>query len=402
MTTITISQDIDTPARREITPNAILTYLYDRSRDSKTSKAPGQDFIGFAYDETRLAFAVCDGVSQSFYGEIAAQYLGDQLVSWLLEQPSGDAIASGIDDALKDWVRGGNLLVVARTISPKLAPMVREALERKREVGSETMFVAGLVDFSANQLWAVWMGDMRLWLWDQSGAPVTIPDAVWDTKERWSTRVGPKNGAVRVASVSLENVAHITAHSDGLGNHTDELKTITIDSLNKLAADLADAPASDDVSILDIQPGRAEAAEVLPAPALEQISLDAPTLIWSEVPGATSYRLLIDARLKRWTVELNDTSYFLEPDIAEGAICKVQALAGEVPGQWSDPLPVKYEPPIPYETKTMTARQLRNVIPQVRAMRPQTRQFRMMPIIILALVLALLLSVGFIVLTLPR
>jgi hypothetical protein len=402
MTTITISQDIDTPARREITPNAVLTYLYDRSRDSKNSKAPGQDFIGYAYDDTRLAFAVCDGVSQSFFGEIAAQYLGERLVGWLLEQETGDAVAANIEQALKDWVRGGNLLVVSKTVSPKLPPMVREALERKRDIGSETMFVAGLIDFSANRLWSVWMGDMRLWLWDQHGASVAIPDAVWDTKERWSTKVGPKNGGVRSASISLEGITHITAHSDGLGSRTDNLKAISVNSLNKLAADLADAAASDDVSILDIQPGHAEATEPLPAPALEQISLDAPTLIWSEVPGATSYRLMIEARLKRWTVEVTDTSYFLEPETAEGAICQVQALAGEVPGKWSDPLPVQYEPPIPYETKTMTARQLRNVIPLARESFGQPRQFRLMPIIILSLLLALLLSIGFIVLTFPR
>src|SRR4051812_28143375 len=102
-TTITINQDSDTPARREITALATLTYLYDRSRDSKQGNAPGQDFITFRCEGQRLAFAVCDGVSQSFYGDLAARFLGEQLVSWLSEADlTRQDFGAALDSLLRD------------------------------------------------------------------------------------------------------------------------------------------------------------------------------------------------------------------------------------------------------------------------------------------------------------
>ncbi|PJF34425.1 MAG: hypothetical protein CUN49_15725, partial [Candidatus Thermofonsia Clade 1 bacterium] len=80
---ITLNQETDTPARRERIGKVMLTYLYDRSRDSQQAGARGQDFIAFCGNEKRLAFAICDGVSQSFYGDLAARFLGEKLVAWL-------------------------------------------------------------------------------------------------------------------------------------------------------------------------------------------------------------------------------------------------------------------------------------------------------------------------------
>src|SRR5262249_27706193 len=160
------------------------------------------------------AFAVCDGVSQSFYGDLAARFLGEELTRWLfdLSRPQLDAVVKHDQVADTPFTRTDRAtkLIQSKPLSANLPPMVKDALIRKRENGSETMFVSGLIDQEAKELIVFWMGDMRLWLRDAAGNSVELPDAVWDTKERWSTRVGPKNGKPRSAVVPLEEVARIT------------------------------------------------------------------------------------------------------------------------------------------------------------------------------------------------
>src|SRR5688500_8353015 len=59
-------------------------YAYARSADSRAANDPGQDYLTFQEEGNSFAFVLCDGVSQSFYGEIAARVLGDGLVAWLM------------------------------------------------------------------------------------------------------------------------------------------------------------------------------------------------------------------------------------------------------------------------------------------------------------------------------
>ena len=276
---ITLSQTTDTPARREMAPGAAITCLYARSRDSREADAPGQDFIAYGYDEGHIAFAVCDGVSQSFFGDLAARFLGERLVDWLaalLDDPDDavtlEAFGARLDQALRAWTAEANARVAAMPISEGLPPLVREALARKRDHGSEAMFVAGLVDMARGQVLLGWLGDMGLRLWDWHGAPVELPGAVWETRERWSSRVGPKPGAPRVALVPLAGVSRIAAFSDGLGSRASELDALSLDGLDALARELDAAPASDDISILDIALSAVPVAagEPIPAPRLFQ------------------------------------------------------------------------------------------------------------------------------------
>lgn len=166
---ITLNQDDDTPARREYIGSAALTYLYDRSRDSQQAGARGQDFIAFWGNARRLAFAVCDGVSQSFYGDLAARFLGEKLVAWLAELPfptEPDAFCAALSAQLAAWQPEAEALVMAHPLRPDLPPMLRDALLRKRENGSESMFLAVLIDHAVGSFAACWMGDLRLRLFD--------------------------------------------------------------------------------------------------------------------------------------------------------------------------------------------------------------------------------------------
>src|SRR5439155_23129308 len=98
--------------------------------------------------------------------------LGAQLVNWLFDLQANalDDFAVRLDEALRSWTSEATALVQAKMPSGNVAPMVRDALEKKREKGSESMFVAGLL--ADNKLAVCWMGDMRLWLWDADSEAV--------------------------------------------------------------------------------------------------------------------------------------------------------------------------------------------------------------------------------------
>jgi hypothetical protein len=391
---ITLNQDNDTPARREITPGAVLTYVYNRSRDSRQHDAPGQDFVAYSYTAERIVFAVCDGVSQSFYGDLAARFLGEHLAAWLghldpvlAPRLSAETFAVLVDERLRTWVPEASALVAAKSVGEQVPPMLADALARKREVGSESMFVAGLIDLAGGQLMACWMGDMRLWVWDAENQPLDLPGAVWEMRERWSSRVGPKNGSPRVMILPLEGVARITAHSDGVGSRTSDLRMVTPERLDALARELDAAPASDDVAILDITLVRASMGEPLPAPAPYLPDADEPLIRWEPVAGAAWYRVAIeDVR----TVDTPEAALVLPADLAGPVRCRVQAFSADgTPGAWSEPLKVGLPKPVRIEPVTLPEA----AVPLIDAV-SQPREFQIRLMLTLAIILALILSLG--------
>jgi hypothetical protein len=393
---ITLNQDTDTPARREITPGAVLTYLYDRSHDSRQNDACGQDFVAYSYDTERIAFAVCDGVSQSFYGDLAARFLGEHLVAWLgdldpqsVPSLSAGAFAALVDEALRAWVPEASALVAAKAVGEQVPPMVVDALARKREVGSESMFVAGLIDLAGGRLMACWMGDMRLWLWNAENQPIDLPGAAWETRERWSSRVGPKNGRPRAMMFPLAGVARVTAHSDGVGSHTGDLQIITLERLDSLVRELGAAPSSDDVSILDIAFIRAPIGEPLPAPVPYLPDGGEPLIRWEALTGAAWYRVAIeDVR----TVDTPGTTFVLPAEIAGPVRCCVQAFSADgTPGAWSNPLTVGMPKPVVSIAEPAALPEAMALLTEAAS---QSREFESRLMLTLALILALILSVG--------
>jgi len=349
---ITLPQNQETPASREIAPGPIaFTYVYARSRDTRAANAPGQDFIAFRYDAQRIAFAVCDGVSQSFYGEIAARLLGSRLVEFLWTDALDDHLLDSLNGALHHWTAEATTAVQTHVINPKLPEMQRVALERKRENGSESMFVAGVIDREQHQLALCWMGDMRLWLWDAEHRAIDIPGAEWQTRERWSSRLGPKNGSARGCVMPLGAVTRITAHSDGVGHYANEFAELSQDQLNSMVDDLLQGAGSDDISVLDIDLAfkpRYGDLDTLPTPTLHLIDPREPVLTWEAVPLAGRYRVLVDDGNLPFTRDIPDTSgttFFPPFDSkldSQTLTCAVQALNDYTfPSAWSAPMTLR-------------------------------------------------------------
>jgi len=353
MRIIALPQDDETLPHRDLAPGVngaytAFTYVYARSRDTREANSTGQDFIAYRYDLTKIAFAVCDGVSQSFFGDLAARFLGMRLVEWLWTADSSNegVYLAALNAALHSWSDAATQLVQAKTFRADLPEMQKIALDRKRANGSESMFVAGQVDRVNNRLALCWLGDMRLHLWAQDSTAIDIPGAIWETRERWSSRVGPKNSNVRGCILPLTGIRRITAHSDGVGHFADSFSHLAQDQLGPMVAELQNAATSDDVSVFDIDLSfPAQYGPYLPLTTPQWVPgqrRTQPVLRWQAVPFAARYRLWIDDGHGPFTRDIDSehTTYFLpllaNSDAISTVTCSVQAINDyALPSDWS-------------------------------------------------------------------
>ncbi len=377
--TVTLPQDQDLSARRELLPGgAALVYVSARARDTLAANAPNQDFVAFRYDSDKIVFAVCDGVSQSFYGDLAARLLGTRLVSWLwacdLDGQSTTSFLAELNAALRHWTADATARVQAKAIRADLPEMQRVALERKRLNGSESMFVAGLIDRTHDRIVLCWLGDSRLRLWTEQGQPIELPNVGWETRQRWSSRIGPKNGEAYGCILSLDSadaadaadlanstgsgraIARITAHTDGVGRYAGSFAQLAPDQLDPMIEVLRQGPTSDDVSVLDINlhvPAEYGGWQILEPPKFRSQSLlsDAGDLLtWDAVPFAAGYRLAIDdgdlpfsrelaADVRTYALPRSPDSAGVSDQSSQTLTFSIQALNDyTLPSPWSTPL----------------------------------------------------------------
>src|SRR3954469_7654453 len=84
--TVRVPIDRELALQRGSVAGLTWRYAYARSADCRRAGQVGQDFLTIRCDGRAVAFAVCDGVGQSFFGEIAAGLLGSALLDWLWAQ----------------------------------------------------------------------------------------------------------------------------------------------------------------------------------------------------------------------------------------------------------------------------------------------------------------------------
>ena len=73
---VSLSQSSETAVQTAQRDVFAYRCAYRRSADTRTTDDLGQDYLTFYERENTFAFALCDGVSQSFYGGLAARMLG--------------------------------------------------------------------------------------------------------------------------------------------------------------------------------------------------------------------------------------------------------------------------------------------------------------------------------------
>jgi len=242
-------------------------YAYARSRDSRSANEPGQDYLTFQESKTSFSFALCDGVSQSFFGELAAQFAGNVLLSWL--GTIGEiSTTSALQDSLHQCLQEKNILankkVLEYPLPGDLGPFLVSVLEDKRAQGSETTFLSGRIDLpsKASPLGRVvfsWIGDSRIRFWGPRGERSKELGDNFLTRQRWSTKHGVVGGNPHIFLSPLIDekseeftITRIMAYSDGLldlNNITQPLSNLALKTL-MLEADLS--ATSDDISFLEI------------------------------------------------------------------------------------------------------------------------------------------------------
>ena len=259
---VEVSMEHETEPRTKHIGGFVARYLYGRSREGREHGAPGQDFIVCAGSSGRVYFAVCDGVSQSFFGNLAARLLGLNLVKWLKTNDAAEqnpaALKADLAKFLTNLTEVGTLEVREFALSDSLGTMLRDVLERKRQDGSESTFACGALarqQNGATRMLLAWMGNTEIQLFQREDDTQKLYplQAQWTDGNRWSTRQGPM-GDIGLFTGEIDKLARVAVFSDGLQSVGPAFALELNDAqLWQLVTELQEAPSSDDAAWLEIK-----------------------------------------------------------------------------------------------------------------------------------------------------
>jgi len=353
-----VNPQTETPPQVVRGPDFSYRYAYARSADSRAVEDPGQDYLTFRETDDIFTFALCDGVSQSFFGDLAARLLGDALLRWLEEVPKvmdAKAIGGALSDYLGKLTAPATQRVRAHLIPEDIAPMLHNVLVEKRALGSESTFLCGRIDLpsrtlQSGRLLIAWMGDSRLRFWGPGEELSSQLGDTFRTEQRWSTKRGLVNGVPHIYVGPLNNalgrrsILRVMAYSDGLA----EMDTIDHSPSNYMLQDMiqrmGDSPTSDDISFLEIWLGKSPGSlGQKPTKQVSDVKIqpegkDRASLSWKSLRRVTQYQIEVRNQTRRyWKTET--TSWVSDILLPGKNIFRVRALAtdGE-PELWSKPV----------------------------------------------------------------
>ena len=306
----------------------------DRSRDTQKSNQSGQDCISVQWTATRLSATLCDGVSQSFFGELAAAELSNKLSQFLLALPNEndpnfihDTIRAFLNNLSSTFSR----TVEEHSLEDVEPAFLRAVLEKKRYLGSEAVFTSVLLDKTTSLMLLVWAGDCRLRLWLR-GEEVTrelLSTETFLTQERWSSSRGVI-GNLHLALFPFSSFDTIVSYSDGLAL-LDEKTNIFQESnvaLEHYVSQTKSLASSDDVSFLQISTLPTEMihqgliAQLPELRVVEQATSDRVQFQWQNFP-----------RVQSWEVVANSETGFVKLTTSKNV---VKVPKSEIPsdGAW--------------------------------------------------------------------
>jgi len=255
-----IDQRQDMPITLVQGVNFQYRFAYSRSEDSLKENENGQDYIAINADDQRIAFALCDGVSQSFYGDLAAKFLGEQLVNWFWDNGDGllqrhEQFPHILTDFITNMTDSSSKLVIDFSLPENIPSMLKVVLEKKRKMGSESMFVAGFINVISKQVMLSWMGDCRLRLWEieNEQSEMEFGQGVFQTKEHWSTHKG-LIGSLHTRILHLNKSFRVMTYSDGLSRIDQKITrgSPSNKTIENIISECRLLPSSDDISFLEI------------------------------------------------------------------------------------------------------------------------------------------------------
>lgn len=238
---------------------------YERSNDSVESSSPGQDYLLFSQTDNILLFAVCDGVSQSFMGDIGAKILGNALIQFLSQidiYNESPKIEADFNQYLHTITKDATEQISSYVLPDNLPKMLKDVLEEKRLLGSQSTFVCGRIDLPSQtnpkgNLILFWMGDTRLRFWNMAGFELLDFKDKFITAQRWSTLSGPIGGASNFykAPLSSDNLEHslgrLIIFTDGLPNKFISNHVFSKKEILDIIQQTRTYPENDDIAVFE-------------------------------------------------------------------------------------------------------------------------------------------------------
>lgn len=247
-------------------PGWACRYGYVRSMECRQAGESGQDYLALDIGDQGLSFVLCDGISQSYYGELAARMVGDRLLDWLAEageaaRDEPEALRRHWDACSRELAASASQTIREHEISTDIQGMLREVLLDKKRLGSATVYCGGRIDFPCDafpggRLLLVWQGDIRCRIWNGTS------EVTWSrlgnrfhTREQWNSIAGPTGG---IPHLFMDRLLHgarrgeLLIYTDGL-KVLDSHNPVTGQALAQAVASASGQPASDDISYLQVQ-----------------------------------------------------------------------------------------------------------------------------------------------------
>ena len=260
----------------------VVSLGYRRWKDFDLGNQPGQDFAVVRGGVDHVVGVVADGVSQSFYGNIASKSLSTALVEMLWGNRVQPLSETSLKERLGELAKKVNDEVEEFNIPPSLGRIHQDALENMRRQGSQAVFAAFVLNLGKGDLTLYQVSDVNALVhyFNGSGEQIRAPKT-----GRWSTAA---TGRLHLRMSRRSDVSGIVIKSDGIGEdwgRTLGEAVINKTSFEQLANDFA---GSDDVSFIAIRidgkhypeiysggslaiAARNTAADPIPAPSIEEI-----------------------------------------------------------------------------------------------------------------------------------
>ncbi len=245
---------------------------YRRRLEFDPRDLPGQDFCGWRFDGQFVVGVACDGVSQSFMGQLAAEGVGSALLEALWGARGG---RPGVDDIQSFLLQVQSKIqdaVLGYPVSPGLASMLAEELEHKRrKVGSQTVFSAFLANVNTGTVTVILCGDAFALVHSTTGE-VYAPET--DVAARWSSQQGLK-GTLRIHEFT--GTRGVVIGSDGMspewGRNLDDVRRV-----DKFLEQVGTNADRDDLCFVALTRAATAGLKGSPTPnALEHVSPNPPS-----------------------------------------------------------------------------------------------------------------------------
>lgn len=265
-TVVRLPQHTETGITNVIRPSWRYQYGYSRSTEARTLGDIGQDYLTVAESRDAIVFAVCDGISMSYFGDYAARFLGEGLKEWLtgLEPSSGEAVQADewterLHKQLVLMAEQARAELEEHQIPSHITGMLREVLLSKKQLGSGAVYACGRLDrpsetLPEGRILLAWQGDIRIRLWMENEECKGCLGDRFHTREQWNSSVGPVAGKPHVYTDGLAawgSAGRLILYTDGL-QRLDSIDPLRDEDIDAAMRQEAANPSSDDQSIFQL------------------------------------------------------------------------------------------------------------------------------------------------------